>query len=118
MYDKRGREDEIDAEQVEISKPRKSRFGPAEKQKGRDAFLRTLTSGREVGETWSERELKIAYIKEPNSNKSGNKRSREEPTEEADGEWHYTEELSEDDADIDARAADVGSGQMDEEQDI
>ena len=106
LYDKHVKEGEIDAEQVEMFKPRKQRFGPDETQKGSDAFLRTLTSGREVGETWSERKKKI----------TSNKRPREQPIEEADGEWHYAEE--EDNADIDAQAADVESRQMDEEQDV
>ena len=117
LYDKRGTEDEIDAEQVELFKPRKQRFGPNSKQQAGDAFMRTLKSGMRVGETWSEKELKITYIKKPNSN-SGNKRPREQPIAEGDAEddWHYAEE--EDHPGVDAQAADVGSGQMDEDQDV
>ena len=117
LYDKRGTEDEIDAEQVELFKPRKQRFGPNAKQQAGNAYMRTLKSGMRVGETWSEKELKITYIKKPNSN-SGNKRPQEQPIAEGDAEddWHYAEE--EDHPGVDTQAADVGSGQMDEDQDV
>ena len=93
LEDKRGTEEEIDAEQVELytsnATPRKQRFGPAEQQQAGNAFKRTLKSGLRLGETRSEKELKI-YCK---CNYSGNKHSREQPiAEEADGEWHCAEE--------------------------
>ena len=64
-----------------------------------------------VGETRSEKELKITYINKPNSN-SGNKRPREQPAEDDEDDWHYAE----DDNGIGAQAADVGP--MDEDQDV
>ena len=83
-------EEEIDAEQVEIFKPRQQRFGSAEKQRAGAAFGRTLASGLRMedrlGETRSEKELKINFIDKSN-NLSGNKRFREQPTaEDDDGE--------------------------------
>ena len=56
LVDKRGREDEIDAEQVEIFKPRKRRFGPDDFKATRwgrspeDAQKRTESGGNPVGE--------------------------------------------------------------------
>ena len=117
LYDKRGTEDEIDAEQVGLYNPRKQRSGPAEKKQAEDAYMRTLKSGMRVRETRSEKELTITYIKKPDSY-SGNKRPREQPIAEGDAEddWHYAEE--EDCPGIDAQAAEVESGQMDEDQDV
>ena len=119
LEDKRETEEEIDAEQVELytsnSKPRKQRFGPAEDKQDGHAFRRTLASGLRLGETRSEKELKINLINKSNST-SGKKRSREQPIVEEDDDWHYAEE--ENGPDIDAQAAEVGSGQMDEDQDV
>ena len=126
LEDKRGTEEEIDAEQVQLytsnTTPRKQRFGPAEKQRAGEAFGRTLASGLRLGdrlgETRSEKELKINFINKTN-NYSGNKRfreTREQPITEEDGDWHYVEE--ENCPGIDAQAAEVGYGAMDEDQDV
>ena len=99
--------------------PRKQRFGQAEKQRAGAAFGRTLASGLRLkdrlGETRSQKELKINFINK--GNYSGNKRSREQPIAEEDGDWHYAEE-EENCPGIDAQADEVGSGQMDEDQDV
>ena len=134
VEDKRGTEDEIDAERAQLytanTTPRKQRFGQTEKQQARAAFGRTLASGLglgikdRLGETRSDRELKINFI-----NKN-NKRLREypeepyqeEPTraqpivEEDCGDWHYAEE--EEYNFIDAKVAEVRYGCMDEDQDV
>ena len=110
VEDKRGTGDEIDAEHTQLYRARttpkttpiKQRFfGEEERQRAGEAFGRTLERGLglsvkdRLGETRSDRELKINFI-----NKN-NKRSREypeEPTraqpivEEDCGDWHYAEE--------------------------
>ena len=131
LEDKRGTEDEIDAENIQMwttdATPRKQRFAaPVDRRQSRAAFGRTLASGLGIkdrlGETRSEKELKINFIDKSN-NLSGNKRLREEPTrahpiaEEDDGEWHYAEE-EENCPGIDAEVAEVEYGAMDEDQDV
>ena len=105
MEDKRGTEDEIDAEHTQLYRakttpkttPVKQRFGKEEQQRARAAFGRTLEDGLgfnwdRLGETRSHRELKVNFI-DKNNNHSGNKRQREQPIEEGeDGEWYFAEE--------------------------
>ena len=132
VEDKRGTEEEIDAESVQLyttnAAPRKQRFGEAEKQQARAAFGRTLASGLglgikdRLGETRSDRELKNNFI---NKNNKCLREDPEEPTracpqpiaEGDDGEWHYAEE-EENYPGIDAEVAEVGYGSMDEDQDV
>ena len=120
LYDKRSTEDEIDAEQVSLFKPRKQqlsqRFGPKEKQQDGHAFRRTLASGLRLGETRSEKELKINLINKSNST-SGKKRSREQPIVEEDDDWHYAEEEEEEHNFIDAKVAELRRGSVDEDED-
>ena len=82
LEDKRGTEEEIDAESVQLyttdATPRKQRFAaPVDRQRAGAAFGRTLASGLGIkdrlGETRSEKELKINFI-DKNNNHSGNKR--------------------------------------------
>ena len=128
VADKRG-EEEIDAESVQLwttgATPRKQRFAaPVDKQRAGAAFRATLEDGLgfnwdRLGETRSHRELKVNFI-DKNSNHSGNKRPREEQqqpiVEEEGGEWHYAEEEDELGF-IDAEAAEVRHGSMDEDED-
>ena len=84
VEDKRGTGDEIDAEHIQLYRanttPSKQRFGEEEQQRAGEAFGRTLASGLglgiedRLGQTRSERELKINFIDK------GNKRLREETT--------------------------------------
>ena len=136
LEDKRGTEEEIDAESVQLftttdATPRKQRFAaPVDRRQSRAAFGRTLASGLGIkdrlGETRSEKELKINFI-DKNNNFSGNKRTWDQFTQDQpivegdDGDWHYAEEeenCQENCPGIDAQAAEVGSGQMDEDQDV
>ena len=125
LEDKRGTEEEIDAESVQLftttdATPRKQRFGQAEKQRARAAFGRTLASGLGIkdrlGETRSEKELKINFI-DKNNNYSGNKRPREQPIEEDEYGWHYAEEEEEEHNFIDAKVAELRRGSVDEDED-
>ena len=83
----------------------------------------TLASGLGIkdrlGETRSEKELKINFINK-NNNHSGKKRPREQPIVEEDDDWHYAEEenCQENCPGIDAEVAEVGYGSMDEDQDV
>ena len=79
LEDKRGTEDEIDAEQVQLytanATPRKQRFeAPVDRRQSRAAFGRTLASGLGIkdrlGETRSDRELKTNFI-DKNNNRIG-----------------------------------------------
>ena len=125
VEDKRGTGDEIDAEHTQLFRakttpkttPVKQRFGKEEQQRAKSAFGRTLEDGLgfnwdRLGETRSQ-ELKINFI-DKDHNHSGNKRRREQPTEEGpDGEWWFVE-----DSRIDAQAADVGHSSGDEDNDV
>ena len=128
VEDKRGTGDEIDAEHTQLFRakttpkttPVKQRFGKAEQQRAKTAFGRTLEDGLgfnwdRLGETRSQ-ELKVNFIDKDNNN-SGNKRQREQPTEEGpDGEWWFVEDAQA--HGIDAQAADVEYSSMDEDQDV
>ena len=126
LEDKRGTEEEIDAESVQLftttdATPRKQRFAaPVDRRQSRAAFGRTLASGLGIkdrlGETRSEKELKINFI-DKNNNYSGNKRPREQPIEEDEYGWHYAEEEEEEHNFIDAKVAELRRGSMDEDED-
>ena len=111
LEDKRGGEEEIDAEHIRLytttDTPRKQRFAKAASVKDR------------LGATRSQRTLK-ANNADTYSNLSGNKRLREEQqqpiVEEDGGEWHYAEEEDEFSF-IDAEVAEVRHGSMDEDED-
>ena len=129
VEDKRGTGNEIDAEHNQLYRARttpkttpvKQRFGKEEQQRAKAAFGRTLEDGlgfnwNRLGETRShkDREFKVNFI-DKNNNNSGNKRQREQPIEEGDdGDWYFAEDCP----DIDAQAAEVGYGSMDEDQDV
>ena len=128
LEDKRGTEEEIDAESVQLftttdATPRKQRFAaPVDRRQSRAAFGRTLASGLGIkdrlGETRSEKELKINFI-DKNNNYSGNKRPREQPIAEDEDDWHYAEEEEEEHNHnfIDAKVAELRHGSMDEDED-
>ena len=132
VEDKRGTGNEIDAEHNQLYRakttpkttPVKQRFGEEEQQRAKSAFGRTLEDGlgfnwNRLGETRShkDRELKVNFI-DKNNNNSGNKRPREQPIEEDDdGDWYFAEEEDELSL-IDAQAAELGHGSMDEDQDV
>ena len=126
VEDKRGTGSEIDAEHNQLYRARttpkttpvKQRFGEEEQQRAKSAFGRTLADGlgfdwNRLGETRSQ-ELEINFIDKDNNN-SGSKRKREQPTEVGDdGDWYFAEDCP----DVDAQAAEVGYGYMDEDQDV
>ena len=98
-----------------FSKPRKSRFGPAEFEvrKAGKTLLRTLKSGLQVVKTRSEEGLEIIFID------TFNKRKREQPIEEgADEDERAYNEDGDAEPDIDGQAVDVGSEEMEYEQDV
>ena len=130
--DQRGTGQEIDAEHNQLYRARttpkttpikkgEKRFGTAEQQRASAACRKTLEDGlrfnwNRPGETRShkDKELKVHFI-DKNNNRSGNKRSREQPIEEGeDGEWYFVE----DGHGIDAQAADVKNSSRDEDQDV
>ena len=128
VEDKRGTGNEIDAEHNQLYRakttpkttPIKQRFGKEEQQRAKAAFGRTLASGLGIkdrlGETRSEKELKINFI-DKNNNYSGNKRHREQPIEEDEYGWHYAEEEEEEHNFIDAKVAELRRGSVDEDED-
>ena len=118
LEDKRGSEDEIDAEQVQLytanTTPRKQRFGQASVKD-------------RLGQTRSQKKLKANNVdRNTSSNFSGNKRFREERDQPGrdqpiadgdDGDWHYAEEEEENYHFIDAKVAELRHGSMDEDED-